>query len=521
MSRAFLLLFRPHRRSLAAAAALLAVQAAVPGATVALLHRALSEVRPGDAGRSGGYALAMVAVAAGGAAIGLARAAITRRVAWEVAAELRVRLLGQLLSHGSSSSSGTRVAMLASDVDEVPYAVSAAVTALRNPLTLAALGVAAGTMAPSLLPWVLLLVPMLALPARFAGSWLRERSDAAQRARAAWTALASDQWLGRDWVRFAAATDREVERFEHLARAEAKQRADLDVARTVPQAATEVLVAVAIAGLLWLGGQQVAMGYLEVPAFLGFAIAVGLMHRPLVGLAEVWSLAQRSYAAFARIHRVLSEIGPAPMVAGNAGFSSPTLAWDAVSFRIDGRMVLDRVSLRASPGEILAIVGESGAGKTTLLRLAAGLCAPDSGCVERSGRVGWVDQENFLFARSIGDNLRFVRPEADDAALWSALRIAAIEERVRATPMGLDTPIAELGRSLSGGERQRLGLARALVGDPEILLLDEATNQLDSTTETAILERLQALRPGRIIVWVAHHREIAARADRIFTLAAP
>jgi len=192
---------------------------------------------------------------------------------------------------------------------------------------------------------------------------------------------------------------------------------------------------------------------------------------------------------------------------------------------------LDGVDLEVRRGEIIALVGISGAGKSSVLTLLMRLRDPSSGRVVVDDidlrnydvttwrrRVSIVSQDIVLFNDSVRNNLCFGLQDVPDATLWAALRDASAEEFVRDLPEGLDTQLGDLGRKLSGGQRQRLALARALVADPDLLILDEATSQLDSITEASIQHTIDVARGRRSVLIVAHRLSTVRNADRIYVL---
>jgi ATP-binding cassette subfamily C protein len=189
------------------------------------------------------------------------------------------------------------------------------------------------------------------------------------------------------------------------------------------------------------------------------------------------------------------------------------------------------VSLKLPTGSTLALAGPSGAGKTTVADLVAGLMVPSSGrvCVggqelTRERLAGWrqaialVPQEPFMFHDTIAANLRFARSEATDRELWEALRVANVAEFVAALPEGLETIVGDQGLRLSGGERQRLALARALLRQPDLLILDEATSSLDTENELAIRVALSELHGRTTMLLIAHRLSTVSEADRIAVL---
>ena len=210
------------------------------------------------------------------------------------------------------------------------------------------------------------------------------------------------------------------------------------------------------------------------------------------------------------------------------------IVFDAVSYRHDARSEgLAGVSFSVAPGTTTALVGPSGAGKTTLVRLALRLIDPQSGAVRLDGidlrqikiaalrrAVALVPQDVALFNDSLRANIAFARPELDDDAIWAAAEAAELGGFIRSLPDGMATRVGERGLKLSGGERQRVGIARALLADPRVLILDEATSALDSRTEQAIQATLRRARQGRTTLVVAHRLSTIADADEILVLKA-
>lgn len=211
-----------------------------------------------------------------------------------------------------------------------------------------------------------------------------------------------------------------------------------------------------------------------------------------------------------------------------------SIAFEHVGFRHDARANgLEDVTFHAAPGTTTALVGPSGSGKSTIVKLALRLLDPQEGEVLVDGAdvrgvtqeslraaVALVPQDVALFNDTIRANIGFARPDADEAAIWAAADAAELDEFIRALPNGLDTVVGERGLKLSGGERQRVGIARALLADPCILILDEATSALDSRTEAAIQKTLRRARTGRTTLVVAHRLSTIADADQILVLKA-
>ncbi len=530
--RRYLAHFRPHASMLALATVLLALSSALPASTVLLLQHTVDEViASGDRSALPWVCLGFVAIAAARAGAIVIRTWLTKRVGWQVASELRRRLHGQLLRLDPGSPVGSRLSALTHEVDEVQYGVSAIVTAIRNPLTLLSLGLSAGWMAPQLAPWALLLVPLVAWTAARTGTRVHRSASDSRAARAELTGLAGDQLLAADAIAAVNGAAAEEARFAVADDRDRRARVHLEVERTVPSAATQVVVACAGGVLLWLGAGRVLSGELQPGQFLGFAVALGLMHRPLSGLSEVWSLLQRSLAALERVYGVLDlplPVEPTHPVAVPEGRSA--LVVRGVHARYgEGDQVLSGVSLTVAPGEIVALTGVSGAGKSTLLDVIRGVIPPTAGEVllggvdlatvlraDRARAIGWVSQDNRLLNRTVAENVRLGR-EASDHAVREALRKsgATFVDRL---PEGIESQVGERGQLLSGGERQRLCIARALLHDPPVLLLDEATNQLDPEVERTIVATLRREVSDCAILLIAHDAATAELADRAIAL---
>ena len=185
----------------------------------------------------------------------------------------------------------------------------------------------------------------------------------------------------------------------------------------------------------------------------------------------------------------------------------------------EGRQVLDSLSLRVEPGEVVGLVGPSGAGKSTIIGLIAGLLEPDAGEVSTGGRVAMVSQRPFLFHGTLRENLLLADPSAPDDDLWAALVMADLDDLARGRGPGLDLDVGERGRQLSGGEAQRLTIARLLIADAPIVVLDEPTSNVDIETETRIRHALRRLTAGRTVIIVAHRHSTLADVDRVVTVA--
>jgi len=532
--RRYLSYFAVDTPKLLVAAGLLSLSALIPGATVLLLERAIdgallearsSLLLPLCLAFAGLYLLRGVLL--------VARTRLTKGLAWTLTAALRRDLLGHylLLPDDRQELVGERIAALTHEVDELQYGVSALVTAIRNPLTLLGLLGTAVVLAPGLAAWAALLVVPVVLAGAWGGRRLRARGRAQRARRAALIGRVGELLGAVDLIQQSGAAEQEVRSFAAINDADRLARLRMEVDRVLPSAITQAIAALGAAVLLFVGGQQVLEGRLQPGELIGFVVALGLMARPLGGLTEVWSLLQRSLAALERVHATLD----LPVVADPASpLALPdgplVLQFEDVWARWGERWVLQGVSLTVRPGETVALVGASGVGKSTLLAVARGRLRPERGRVAVSGVDLWrltaadrrravavVAQRDVLLARTIGENVSLGRPAATAAEVLEALERAGCDF-IQDLPLGVETPTGEQGDWLSGGQRQRICLARALLGAPQILLLDEATNQVDAVAEQTIVGDLRRAAPDRAVLMVAHDPATVARADRVAQL---
>ena len=258
-----------------------------------------------------------------------------------------------------------------------------------------------------------------------------------------------------------------------------------------------------------------------------------MFYDPIAKLHSLNQLIQSGRAAGERVFEILDSEEELNMTVGEElGSVEGHVVYDKVSFSYTDRMpTLKNVSLEAKPGQTIALVGPTGAGKSTIINLLTRFYELDEGSLSIDGRsvsglrkdslraaIGYVTQESFLFNGTVRENLVIADREADDAALWTALEIANAEAFIRKMPDGLDTHVGERGVELSVGEKQRVSIARALLKNPPILLLDEATASVDTETERLIQEALERLMKNRTSFVIAHRLSTVRNADRIYVL---
>jgi ATP-binding cassette subfamily B protein len=346
--------------------------------------------------------------------------------------------------------------------------------------------------------------------------------------------VAEENIVGVHVVKSFAQEDAEQEKFERRSEQvfALSVRANRQRALYIPL--LSFLPLVSQAAILLIGGHMVANGSLSTPNYVRFNIYLAMLVMPLRALGMWIGQAQRATASGERIFQVLDEpeeIGDAsdarelPPGDGRVVFDGVTFGYDAE------RPVLTDVSLELAAGRVVALIGHTGAGKTTLAALVPrfydvqrgrvtidGADVRDVGLTSLRGAIGVIAQDPFLFSATVRENIAFGKADATHEEVESAARLAQAHEFVEALPDGYDTVIGERGITLSGGQRQRIAIARALVVDPRILILDDATASVDATTESKIRDGLREAMRGRTTIIIAHRLSTIALADEIVVL---
>jgi ABC-type multidrug transport system fused ATPase/permease subunit len=301
-------------------------------------------------------------------------------------------------------------------------------------------------------------------------------------------------------------------------------------------AGSTVIVGIVGVLMIWLGGRAILNGEMTLGELVMYIFFIGLVAAPLVSIASIGTQITEAFAGLDRIREILdmptesdedesrASLGP---VEGDVRFEDVWFEYNA------GQPVLRGVSFRAAPGTTTALVGSSGSGKSTLISLVMAFNRPAKGRILIDGQdlagvrladyreqLASVLQENFLFDGSIAQNVGYARPGASLEEIKDACRVAHCEEFILKFPQGYDTIVGERGIKLSGGQRQRVSIARAILADPRILILDEATSSLDSESEQEIQDGLRRLRSGRTTFVIAHRLSTIRSADQILVVEA-
>jgi ATP-binding cassette subfamily B protein len=532
-----------YRGRIAAALVALAVAA---GATLAvpLAVRRMIDLgfAPENAGFIDRYFAVMVLVAGVLALATGVRYYLVIALGERVVADLRSALFAHLVELSASfydtARTGELVSRLTADTTQIKAAVGASASiALRNlVLVVGAMALMVYT-SPRLSALVLLAIPLIVLPLVGFGRAVRRRSRLAQDTLADASAVAAETiaavravqaFTGEEPARrrFSA----EVERAFDAARQSTGARAFLT-------AAVIFLVFASVVWVLWTGAQDVLAGRMTAGTLSQFVLYAVLAAGALGSLSEVWGEMVQTAGAAGRIAELLAvepevraPANPVPLPAPARG----AIRFEAVSFAYPTRpesLVLNGVSFNVEPGERVAVVGPSGAGKSTLFHLLLRFYNPAAGRILFDGVditladpravravTALVPQDAVIFAATVRDNIRLGRPDATRGEVERAGALALVDEFVKDLPQGYDTPIGERGVTLSGGQRQRIAIARAVLRDAPVMLLDEATSSLDAESETLVQKALEQSMRGRTSLVIAHRLATVLGADRIIVL---
>ncbi|MGE9271423.1 MAG: ABC transporter ATP-binding protein [Verrucomicrobiales bacterium] len=386
--------------------------------------------------------------------------------------------------------------------------------------------------------WQIALWATVPIPFLILGAWVyskdaRHRHKAERDATSALNSLLHDNIAGIRQIKSYAAEKEEHTNFNQLSDRIRKTTLHLMSWWAVYNPSMSFIGMLGYVLVLWFGGQAYLEGRIEIGDITFFFLLLGLFYEPVTKLRQLNQMVLSSRAAGDRVFEILDSQNEAH---ADHGKKLPDdlraeVLFDQVSFSYDEQPTLHGITLHAKPGQTIALVGSTGAGKSTILSLLNRFYECNGGTITIDGtdiaqvaktslreKLGYVTQEPFLFNGSVRENLLLGRRDALDEEIWQAIDAAHAGNFVRALPEQLDTHVGERGVKLSGGEKQRLSIARALLKNAPILLLDEATASVDSETEREIQAALDALMANRTAFVIAHRLSTIQNADRIYVL---
>ncbi|HEV3248618.1 MAG TPA: ABC transporter transmembrane domain-containing protein [Beijerinckiaceae bacterium] len=460
------------------------------------------------------------------------------RIVADVRTEVFTHLTGLEPAFFDANYSGEIISRLTADTTQIKSAFGASASVLLRNLVLfvGSAGLMVYT-SPRLSGFVSLAIPLIVLPLVFSGRAVRARSRVAQDRLADTAAYAAEQIGAVRTLQAYGAERMTIERFGAAVEDAFAAARDSTKARAFLTAVAIFLVLASVVVVLWIGAQDVMAARMSAGTLSQFVLYAVLAGSALGQLSEVWAELAAAAGAAERLAGILHT--PAAIAAPQAPQALPSpphgrLAFERVSFAYATNTetsALADLSFSVAPGERVAIVGPSGAGKSTIFQLILRFYDPGSGRVlidgvdlartdpvEARKRVALVSQDPVVFGASVADNLRYGAPQASEAQLRRAAKLAAADGFIREMPGGYDEVLGERGVTLSGGQRQRLAIARAILKDAPILLLDEATSALDAESEALVQGALDTLMQGRTTLVVAHRLATVLGADRILVL---
>ena len=530
---------RPYRGSMIVSIVLAAGAQAAALAMIFLTKDVISAIQHGKRGELRNLVIAVVAVGLARALMMMGRRLIAGRQALAVEMDLRTQLYARLvrLSFGfyDRHQTGQLMSRATVDLQGVRFFLGyGLIFFFQHILTIIGVGIAM-----FIVNWELALISIAIAPILVAFAYryshishplLRD----VQQKLADVATVAEENIVGVHVVKAFAQEQAEQDKFERRSESVFSQSVAANRQRALYVPLMSFLPLLAQAAVLLVGGRMVAHGTLSLANFIAFSLLLGMLVMPLRMLGMWIGQAQRATASGERIFEIIDEpeevadkpdareLQPGP---GQVRFDHVDFEYTA------GRRVLEDVDLDIAPGRTVALIGHTGAGKTTLASLVPRFYDVADGRVEIDGadvrdvrlaslrsQIGVISQDPFLFSTTVRENIAFGAREATDEEVEHAARLAQAHEFIERLPQGYDTVIGERGITLSGGQRQRIAIARALVVDPRILILDDATASVDATTEAKIRLGLREAMEGRTTLIIAHRLSTIALADEIVVL---
>jgi len=484
-------------------------------------------------------AIASLAIAALGAICSYFEKSLTTTISQKVLHEMRRTMYYHVqrlsLAYHDRKQSGDLISRITTDIDSVQsFIVSGLLSALVSGLTL--IGMIAVMF---YIDWRFTLIALSVAPCLFAVTYIftrriKKAARAVRKKEGEMLSLINEALAAVRVVRAFAREDYEQRRLEVESMESVGMALRARALKATLSPLVELIVALGTAAVLWFGAGMVLDGRLSAGSLIVFVLYLGKMYKPMQELSKLTDTYSKAAVAWERICEVLQAEGtvhdlpgaqPAPLLRGRIEFENVSFGYDPK------KPVLRNVSFRVRPGQMAAFVGPTGAGKSTIISLLARFYEPVSGAVKIDGfdirqfqqaslrrQISFVLQDNVLFHGTIAANIAYGRPGASREEILRAARLANAEEFIELMPDGYDTLVGERGVTLSGGQRQRIAIARAVVRDSPILILDEPSSALDSASEKLVFDALDKLMLSMTSIVIAHRLSTIQNADVIFVV---
>jgi ATP-binding cassette subfamily B multidrug efflux pump len=458
---------------------------------------------------------------------------ISRDIEFDMRNDLFAHLERLSYSYYQRMRTGDIMARVTNDLNAVRMLMGPAIMYSANTLvfTAAALWFMVHT-SPKLTIYAFLPLPIVSVVIQYFGRRIHERFERIQAMFSDISARAQENFSGARVIRAYVQEEAEIAAFETANQEYVARSLKLVRLMGMLWPTLELMLGLALVLVLWIGGREVLAGRMQIGAFTAFNIYMMQLMWPIIALGWVVNIFQRGTASVIRLNEILQEqpeIKDEPQA--HALAVKGEIEFRRLNFAYDGKAVLRDVNLKIPAGTSMAIVGPTGAGKTTLVNLIPRIYDAAPGTVLIDGRplrdyslhslrenIGFVPQETFLFSDRIRENIALGVESADDRQIHDAAEAANIAADIEGFPERYQTMVGERGITLSGGQKQRTAIARALIRNPKILILDDALSSVDTHTEDKILNHLREVMQGRTTIFISHRVSTVRNADRIAVL---
>jgi ATP-binding cassette subfamily B protein len=465
---------------------------------------------------------------------------VSREIEFDLRNDLFRHLEGLSYSYYQRTRTGDIMARATNDLNAVRMLLGPAIMYSANTIVFTAGALAFMlSISPKLTLYAFLPLPIVSITIQHFGRKIHERFERIQAMFSEISARAQENFSGARVIRAYVQEEAEIAAFEASNQEYIKRSLKLVRLMGMLWPSLETMLGLAIVLVLWLGGREVISGRITVGGFVAFNTYMVQLTWPIIALGWVINIFQRGTASAGRINEILvekPEIQDSEAIKSTSETLAPTLLRGEIEFRhlnfsYNSTPVLHDINLRIPAGSSLAIVGPTGSGKTTLVNLIPRIYDAEPGTVLIDGipirdypiaelrrNLGFVPQETFLFSETVRENIAFGKEDATDEEVRSAALAASIGEEIESFPEQYRTLVGERGITLSGGQKQRTAIARAIIRNPRILVLDDALSSVDTHTEDKILNHLREIMRGRTTIFISHRVSTVRNADRIAVL---